>query len=128
VKYSTFFDEEKWPENGDFSKTSLVPETTCQEFPPKEPLGMVFPSPQQKGHSFLKNGSEHQGFVWKDEKFLYNDKAGQVAGLVRIRGCLSYITFREQHFTWFCALFAEVLNNNPRLRLGAGCRGGAGGI
>jgi len=62
VKYSTFFDEEGWPENGDFTKTSLVPETTCQEFPPKEPLGMVFPSPQQKGHSFLKNGSEHQGF------------------------------------------------------------------
>jgi hypothetical protein len=116
IKESVLFDLIDPPKDDDFRNLPAVSETFCTEYPPEMTLAPTFPS---KGQNFIVALTAQQNIKW-DASLESNTK------FLRVRGCISYNTFSQMHYTWFCYVFGPNVTGAPSQRLGAGCNQGNG--
>ena len=116
TKISVFFDTTPITPGLDMRTTAVMNDTFCETNPPTERLGTVYPVQEQ---SSMTMNTRIQKINWDTEM-------DQSTKALRMRECITYVTFGQHHKTWFCEIFGPSLVSDPKRRIGVSCRGGDG--
>jgi hypothetical protein len=125
MKVSIFYDVLELPKSGHINDFPRVGEDFCRTNPPTIKSGVVFPG-AAKDENFTYSDTMEQKINW--DASLEEEK-----NILRVRGCVSYLTFGRTHYSWFCRVFTlrqiETVNGVTTIssrRVGANCPDGNG--
>jgi hypothetical protein len=113
------------------AESFLPAKSLCDTRKPTRPFVAIFPTePHSNGNQVPLNSLMDGGKT----KVTHEMKEGQAVDM--FRGCISYETFRETHYTWFCFLISPVtdeplppghwLHMKEKTEMAAPCKDGTG--
>ncbi len=126
ARIGVIFDTIKKPSGNDYSKQIRVPENLCPQISQSEPTGVLYHIGQSDRVSLIKLYTRDS----KGNRVLWSDKLQSGEMTVRIRGCLSYKTFKQRRHVSLCFVFGPAETNSslgPQyglVKLGVTCVGG----
>ena len=116
MKISVVFDTIEKPPGADFARLPYISESFCTMHPAINDMGMAYPGIST--NTYYVSTSQQQ-IIW-DQELADEHK------MLRMRECISYITFDKVHHVWACYVSAGRLVANRDRWVGADCNGGQG--